>query len=124
VLFVALVKRTALSSGRIVARPARSQDMLASRKICSVGFEMSVENFFRKKIRKIPSGIPNHCRTFAASNAENSSKVIFKRSTWERGPQAVLKDSCLVNTLWGTGGVGQAPPGWLGERPRRGAAYS
>jgi hypothetical protein len=29
---------------------------------------------------------------------QNGSKVIFKRSTWARGPQAVLKDSCLVNT--------------------------
>jgi hypothetical protein len=37
-----------------------------------VGFEMSVENFFRKKkIRKIPSGIPNHSRTRAASTQQS-----------------------------------------------------
>jgi hypothetical protein len=85
---------------------------------------MSVENFFRKKIRKIPSGIPNHCRTFAAASAANGSKVIFNRSTWASGPQAVLKDSCLVNTPWETGEVRQALAGWPGERLRRGAAYS
>jgi hypothetical protein len=75
----------------------------------SVGFEMSVENFFRKKrIRKIPSGLPNHCRTCAAFTQQSH----LKRSTWERGPQAVLKDSCLGNTLGEMGRVdGAAPEG-------------
>jgi hypothetical protein len=73
------------------------------------GFRNVRRKFLSKqRIRKIPSEIPNHCRTFAASSAANGSKVIFKRSTWIRGPQAVLKDSCLVNTLWRTGGLGQA----------------
>src|SRR5271163_4016182 len=37
-IFFALVKRTALSSGRFVAHPARSRDMLASRKNLQRGF--------------------------------------------------------------------------------------
>src|SRR5580700_5042188 len=83
-------------------------------KIYSVGFEMSVENFFRKKIRKIPSGLPNHCWTLAASMQQGQ----FKRSTWASGPQAVLKDSCLVNTLWKTSGPGQTSPHRSGELGR------
>jgi hypothetical protein len=63
------------------------------------------KTFFEERIRKIPSEIPNHCRTIAAANAANGSKVIFKRSTWRKGLQAVLKDSCLVNTLWKTTGL-------------------
>ncbi len=98
---VALVKRTARSSGRFIARPARSRDILASRKkILQRGFRNVRRKLFSKeKIRKIPSGIPNHCRTCASLKQQSH----FKRSTWERVPQAVLKDSCLGNTLWKTG---------------------
>src|SRR4029077_11153587 len=74
--------------------------MLASRKkIYSVGFEISVENFSRKRIRKISQELPNHRRTCAAFTQQSQ----FKRSTWTGGPQAVLKYSCLDNTLWKSG---------------------
>src|SRR5690348_2654047 len=56
---------------------------------------MSVENFFRKRNRKISQELPKHCRTAATSMQQGQSK----RSTWSRGPQAVLKYSCLGNTL-------------------------
>ena len=63
-----------------------------------VSFEMSAENFLRKKYSKNsprdPESLPDYC----CSKCCNGSKVIFKRSTWTRGPQAVLKDSCLDNT--------------------------
>jgi hypothetical protein len=71
-------------------------------KIYSVGFEISVENFFRKRNRKISRELPNHCRTCAAFTQPSQ----FKRSTWAGGPQAVLKDSCLGNTLRQIGGAG------------------
>ena|ERR1700686_1343778 len=68
------------------------------------GFRNVRRKFLRKiKIRKIPSGLPNHRRTCASLKHQSH----FKRSTWARGPQAVRKDSCLGNTLWKTGGVGQ-----------------
>src|SRR6266481_4258094 len=84
------------SSGRFVARPARSRDLLASRKNLQRGFRNVRRNFFRKRILKISSGLSNHCRTCAAFPQQSQ----FKRSTCAGGPQAVLKDSCLVNTLW------------------------
>jgi hypothetical protein len=54
---------------RAIRRPSREKPGHArvTKNNYSVGSEMSVENFFSKeKIRKIPSEIPNHCRTFAA----------------------------------------------------------
>src|SRR6266436_2022688 len=93
------------SSGRFVARPARSRDLLASRKNLQRGFRNVRRNFFRKRILKISSGLSNHCRTCAAFPQQSQ----FKRSTCAGGPQAVLKDSCLVNTLW-------KPVAWSGHR--------
>ena len=79
------------------------------------GFRNVRPKFLRKiKIRKIPSGLPNHRRTCASLKHQSH----FKRSTWARGPQAVRKDSCLGNTLWKTGGVGQDP-----ARPVRRGLY-
>jgi hypothetical protein len=96
-IFFCCARQTDGTVIRAIRRPSREKPGTCSRheKSYSVGFEMSVENLFRnKKIRKIPSEIPNHCRTIAAADAANGSKVIFKRSTWTREPQAVLKDSC------------------------------
>jgi hypothetical protein len=110
--FVALVKPTALLSGRSSPVPEKPGHSRVTKKIFSVGFEMSVGNLFRKiKIRKNPSGLPNHCRTCAAFTQQSH----FKRSTWTRGPQAVRKDSCLVNTPRGNGLAlqGRGPRGEL-----------
>src|SRR5580658_8823269 len=60
--------------------------------------------FERKRFEKFPQG----SRITAGLVLHPHSKVIFKPSTWARGPQAVLKDSCLVNTLWEIE-VGTAP---------------
>src|SRR5580700_132446 len=71
------------------------------------------KTFFEKRFEKFPQG----SRITAGLVLHPHSKVIFKRSTWARGPQAVLKDSCLVNTL-GKLGLGQlsraGPPGGRG----------
>src|SRR5580698_3611203 len=108
VFFVALVKRTALSSGRFVARPARSRDMLASRKSLQRGFRnVRRKLFFEKRFEKFPQRF----RITAGLMLRECSQVIFKRSTWAKRPQAVLKDSCLVNTL-GKMGFGRVLPGW------------
>jgi hypothetical protein len=101
VFFAALVKRTALSSGRIVARPARSRDMLASRKIVTAWVsKFPSKTFFEiKRFEKFPQGSRITAGLSLQRVMQSGNKVIFKRSTWARGPQAVLKDSCLDNTL-------------------------
>jgi hypothetical protein len=90
---------------RAVRRPSpeKAGPARVTKKIYSVGFEMSVENFFRKRNRKISQELPKHCRTAATSMQQGQSK----RSTWSRGPQAVLKYSCLGNTLRKIGQEGQ-----------------
>src|SRR5689334_15671006 len=90
---------------RAVRRPSpeKAGPARVTKKIYSVGFEMSVENFFRKRNRKISQELPKHCRTAATSMQQGQSK----RSTWSRGPQAVLKYSCLGNTLRKIGREGQ-----------------
>lgn len=65
----------------VLARPASGRDMLASRNIHSVGFEMSVENVFRKKRRKIPQG----SRITAGLWPDEASKVILNVALGQEG---------------------------------------
>jgi hypothetical protein len=67
--FICCARQTDGAVIRAIHHPSRERPGHArvTKNSYSVGFEMSVENFFRnEKIRKIPSEIPNHCRTFAA----------------------------------------------------------
>jgi hypothetical protein len=70
--FVQAVKRTALSSGLFVARPARDRDMLASRKNLQRGFRNIRRKLFSKKESKnfpgAPESLPDLCCVHTAES--------------------------------------------------------
>src|SRR5208282_330143 len=85
-IFFALVKRTALSSGRFVAHPARSRDMLASRKNLQRGFRNVRRKLFSKKeFEKFPRGSRSTAGLMLHRALRNVSKVILNVAFGQEG---------------------------------------